>query len=60
MGDLLIQVAAFNEFQGKVWAALVVADFVNLDDVGMLQASHRLRFHQTCDGTVDVESLPGM
>lgn len=37
-GDALLQAATVEIFQGDIWLALVFADFVNLNDVGMLQS----------------------
>lgn len=38
----LLQVRAIHVFQGQIWLTLVFADFVDLDDVGMLQGGNGL------------------
>jgi hypothetical protein len=51
---LLRQAASFDPFQRQVRTAIVLPDFVNLDNVRMLQAGHRLGLAEEPD-----ELLPG-
>ncbi len=42
--ELALQTAAIDVFQRKVWAAIMVADFIYLNDVGVLQLANGLCF----------------
>src|SRR5271155_5472296 len=42
-GKVLLEVAALDKFHGEIRPALVLADLVELDDIGMAHA--RRRFH---------------
>ena len=44
--QLLLEAAALEQFQGKVGLAVVVADLVDLDEVGVLKLGHRPRLGQ--------------
>ncbi len=43
--ELLVQAPAAQQLKGKVRAAIVLADFVNVRDVGVLETALRLRLH---------------
>ena len=40
--DLFAQAVAVDQFEGEEWFAVMRADFVDVDDVGMLEPGHRL------------------
>src|SRR5262245_50211823 len=42
--QLIREAAAIDVFEGNKRLAVLLADLVNLDDVGMLQPGHRFRF----------------
>jgi hypothetical protein len=57
--DPLFQAASLDEFEGKIGAAFVLADIVDLHDVGVLQARCGLSFREKSFAIVGSRVRPG-